>query len=100
MLNDQDRERASERSVGERQAGTDVRNLIRDVQVVARCPSARHLHHPRRAVKTRHFVTAPCERSRVRTGPATEIGDWSWRLNDRSELVRRAFDKLEVFGFI
>ena len=36
VLDHQDREHAAERSVGERQAGTDIRDLVRDVEAVTR----------------------------------------------------------------
>ena len=87
VLQDQDREDASQRRVGEAQRPADVVHAEPRADLVARGLCPRDLDHARRPVDAHDVVTAPRECQRVRARTAAEVGDRSRRGHHARDLT-------------
>jgi len=100
VLQDQDREDASQRRVGEAQRPADVVHAEPRADLVARGLCPRDLDHARRPVDAHDVVTAPRECQRVRARTAAEVGDRSRRGHHARELTGGPLDQLTMLRLV
>ena len=100
VLQDQDREDASQRRVGEAQRPADVVHAEPRADLVARGLCPRDLDHARRPVDAHDVVTAPRECQRVRARTAAEVGDRSRRGRHARELTGGPLDQLTMLRLV